>query len=173
MTSSFSLCSSLILCVICAFLAIQSTSNPLADVCAKTKDLAYCLTVLKDCSHQNLYNLTESVIHVAGAKAFATIAKIDILLNQKNDRDLELIYILCSNYYNEALTNLGNAELYLVSGQYEKLNNVANIIEQDGFNCQKAFELFSGFSSIIIKENDDFQKISNIVVAAANLCLLS
>ncbi|KAK6773264.1 hypothetical protein RDI58_028502 [Solanum bulbocastanum] len=31
-SSSFSLCSSLILFVICVFLAIQSTSNPLADV---------------------------------------------------------------------------------------------------------------------------------------------
>jgi len=172
MTSSFfSLCSSLILCVICVFLAIQIKSNPLDDVCAKSGGSAFCFTVLNDCSDQNLHDLTQSAINLVAANASAIGAKIEILLNQTDDQNLESTYILSSNYYHEAIRNLGNAQQYLFMGKYQNLYIAAIIIEVDAYNCQRAFELFFGNDSNILKENDNFQKFGSIVVSAASLLL--
>lgn len=168
-SSSFSLCSSLILCIICAFLTIQSTSNPLTDVCNKSKNLDFCLSVLNNYSHQNLHDLTESTINLAATNASSTGAKINLLQKQTNDSNLEAIYILCAIYYDWALSTLGNAQQYLNMGQYQNLNSAANIVGENAFNCEKAFEMTPGYVSTITKENDDIQKFGDIIAAAANL----
>ncbi|KAK6773266.1 hypothetical protein RDI58_028504 [Solanum bulbocastanum] len=170
-SSSFSLCSSLILCIVCAFLAIQTGSNPLADVCAKTGDLAFCLIVLNDFSHLNLHDLTQATINLAGANASAIGAKIEILLRRTENQTLESTYILCSNYYSEAIRKFYSAKQYMKMGQYENVYIAAIVIANDAYNCQRAFELYFGYDLIIAKENDNFEKISSIVVSAASLLL--
>lgn len=167
-SSSFSLCSSLILC---AFLAIQTTSNPLADVCAKTGDLAFCLVFLNDFSHLNLHDLTQTTINLAGANASAIGAEIEILLGQTVNQTLESTYILCSNYYSEAVRKFDDAKQYMKMGQYENVYTSAIVIADDAYNCQRAFELYFGYDIIIAKENYNFGKISSIVVSAASLLL--
>ncbi|KAK4726361.1 hypothetical protein R3W88_031278 [Solanum pinnatisectum] len=156
-STSFSLCSSLILIIVCAFLAIQSSSNPLNDVCTKFKNLDFCYSVLKDYSHQNLHDLTQSTISLATASASATNVKI-------NKRYITL----CATYYKWAISTLGNAQQYLDMGQYENLKTAANIVRENAFNCEMAFEMIPGYVSTITKENDDIQKFSDIIVVAAN-----
>lgn len=171
-STSFSLCSSLILSIVCAFLSIQSTSNPLNDVCTKSKNLDFCYSVLKDYSHQNLHDLTQSTINLATANASATNVKINVLQKQTSDPNLEAIYTLCATYYKWAISTLGNAQQYLDMGQYENLKTAANIVGENAFNCEMAFEMMPGFVSNITKENDDIQKFSDIIVVAANLFLI-
>ncbi|CAN4081509.1 unnamed protein product [Withania somnifera] len=168
-TSSSSIRSSMILCVVCAFLLIQSTSNPISNLCAKSKNPSFCLSVLNDYFHQNLNDLTETTINLAKTNASSTAVKINFLLNQTSDSNLEEIYNLCTTYYNGAIRALGNAQQFLDMGQYQNLNTVANLVVQDAFNCEVTFEVTPGYVSNITKENDDLQNLGAIVIAAANL----
>ncbi|KAK4374426.1 hypothetical protein RND71_005103 [Anisodus tanguticus] len=161
--------SSLLLCLVCSFLTNPSTSNPLADVCAKSKNPKFCLSVLYDYQSLNLHDLTETTINLAAANASATATKINLLLNQTSDPKLEVIYNLCTTNYNGAVRNLGNAEQFLNMGQYQNLNTAAIIVVKDAFNCEAAFEVTPGYVSTISKENDDLQNLAGIVVAAATL----
>ncbi|XP_009774444.1 pectinesterase inhibitor-like [Nicotiana sylvestris] len=166
--SSSSLRSTLILlCLIAAFFTSPSTSNPLSDVCAKSKNPGLCLKVLEGNSHQNPHDLTETAINLAAANASATAAKINMLFNQTNDQKLEEIYNLCTTYYSAVIRTLGNAEQFLNMGQYQNLNTAANLVGQDAFNCETAFEVTPGIVSTITKENDDLQFLGSIIVAAA------
>lgn len=173
MTSySFSLCSSLILSIIFAIFAIQSTSNPLNDVCTKSKNVDFCYSVLKDYSRQNLHDLTQSTINLATTNASATNVKINVLQKQTSDPNLEAIYTLCATYYKWAISSLGNAQQYLQMGQYDNLKTATNIVGENAFNCEKAFEMMPGYVSTITKENDDIQKFSEIIAVAADLFLI-
>ncbi|KAK4354610.1 hypothetical protein RND71_026804 [Anisodus tanguticus] len=170
-SSSSSLRLSLLLCFVCAFFTSPSTSNPLADLCAKSKNPKFCLSVLYDYQSLNLHVLTETTIKFAEANATATVSKISLLLNQTSDPKLEVIYNLCKTNYNGAVRNLVDAEQYLSIGQYQNLSTAAVIVGQNAFNCETAFNVTPGYFSNITKENDDLQNFSGILVASAELFL--
>lgn len=172
-SSSFSLCSSLILCIICAFLTIQSTSNPLIDLCTKSKYFYFCLSVLKDHSHQNLRVLTQLTINLATSNAFATKSKINLLQNQMKNPNVEAIYKLCANDYNRIVVILGNAQQYFNMDQWKNLITATNNVIEDAFNCETTFHKRKpGYVSNITKENEDLQKLGDIIVTAADLFLI-
>lgn len=162
--------SSLVLCLIISSLIAPSTSNPLSQVCIKSKNPRFCLEVFGLNPHRSPHELTQEALNLAVANASGTATKIDIFLDRNEDGNLKVIYSLCLNYYQAAVDVLKAAEEFLIQGQYSNVNTAGNIVEEDASNCENTFKKVPGnYVSTLTKDNENLGFLGSIVVAAADI----
>ncbi|KAF3633075.1 putative zinc finger A20 and AN1 domain-containing stress-associated protein 8-like isoform X2 [Capsicum annuum] len=172
-TSSSSFLSTLVLCLIVAFLMTPTTSNPLAKVCIKSKNPRFCLQVLGLNPHLSPYELTLEAINLAMASASGTTKKIHTFLDQTKDDNLKVIYNSCLNFYQSVIDTLTSTEEhFLKEGQYYGVNVAGNIAQLDSFQCETAFQSIIGYAyeSTLTKDNENLRIFGSIVVSAID-CL--
>ncbi|KAK4717799.1 hypothetical protein R3W88_016137 [Solanum pinnatisectum] len=171
-SSSSSLGTTLILCLIITSLITPSTSNYLSQMCIKSKSPRFCLQVFGLNPHRRPYELTREAINLAFSNASQTKTKIHAFLDQTNDDNLKTIYNLCLDYYQSAIDVLTHAEeYYLKEGQYSNVHAIGKSVQIASFYCEKGFQTIPGYaySSTLSKDNDNLENFGNIIVSAVNL----
>lgn len=171
-SSSFSFCSTLVLCLIVAFFVTPSTSNPLGKVCIKSKSPIFCLQVFGQNTYNSPYELTQDVLNLTLTNATETIKKIHTFMNRTEDKNLKDIYNYCLNFYQSTIDTLRSAkENYLKGGQYVYVINAGIAAEVNAFRCENEFQSKWGYSydSTLTKDNKNLSIFSSIVVSAADL----
>ncbi|MCD7450399.1 hypothetical protein HAX54_006032 [Datura stramonium] len=172
-TSSSSLGSTLVLCLIVAFFVTSSTSNPLSQVCIKSKNPRFCLQVFGLNPHRSPYELTQEAINLTLTNAFETMKKIRTFLDQTKDDNLKMIYASCLDYYQSATDALRRVEeyYYLKEGQYSSVNAIANYVQGAAFYCENKFQIIPGYIyvSTLTEDNESLDISGNIIVSAVDL----
>ncbi|MCD7449784.1 hypothetical protein HAX54_001521 [Datura stramonium] len=135
-----------------------STSNPLFQVCIKSKNPRFCLQVFGLNPHRSAYELTQEAINLALSNASETMKKIHTFLNQTKDGNLKDIYDACLDYYQSSADALRLSEEYhyLKEGQYNNVNAVGNFIQEAAFYCESEFQIIPGYIyvSTLTKDNE-------------------
>uniref|UniRef100_A0A3Q7ENI1 Pectinesterase inhibitor domain-containing protein n=1 Tax=Solanum lycopersicum TaxID=4081 RepID=A0A3Q7ENI1_SOLLC len=170
--SSFSIGSTLVLCIIFASLIALTTSNSLADLCIKCQSPRFCLQVFGLNPHRNPYQLTVEAIHLTFTNASDTTNKIHTFLDQTNDDNLKEIYNYCLNYYEASIDILSDAEEHLLrQGIYDTLSNIGAFVQEVGFSCEDRFQeiVDDSYVSTLTQNNNNMKNFGSIIIAAGNL----
>ncbi|XP_059298422.1 pectinesterase inhibitor-like [Lycium ferocissimum] len=171
-SSSSSLGSTLVLCLIVSSLMTPSTSNPLSQVCIKSKNPRFCLQVFGLNPHRSPYELTQEAIDLALKNASETTKKIHTFLDQTKNDNKKVIYYLCLNYYQSANDVLREAEeYYLKEGPYSNINAAGKLVQEASFHCENEFQKIVGYVDVstLTKDNENLGIFGSIIVAAADL----
>ncbi|MCD7449785.1 hypothetical protein HAX54_001522 [Datura stramonium] len=169
-SSSFS--STLVLCLVVVSLMTPSKSNPLADMCIKSKSPKFCLQVLGLNPHRSPYELTREAVNLALKTASKTTKKIHTFLNHTKDDILKGTYNYCLDYYQTSIDILSDVEEYLLKkGLYSYVNHVGYFVQEAGLHCEEKFQRIEDYvyDSTLTKNNKELRMFGSIIMAAADL----
>ncbi|KAK6123452.1 hypothetical protein DH2020_042804 [Rehmannia glutinosa] len=147
----------------------------LEDVCRQTHDQAFCLNVLgSDPRTQNadLVNLGLITIDLGSYSATGTKIKIHSLLLSEKDPLLKSRFVMCDEYYEDAIAYLRDAADYLKRGEYSDIAGFGGVAYNDAYECENAFKKPPGFKSPLTDENYRLEQFCEIITIIGNMLLV-
>ncbi|KAK6148388.1 hypothetical protein DH2020_019300 [Rehmannia glutinosa] len=149
-----------------------ASATLLEDVCRQTHDQPHCMNVLGSdprTHNADLYELGLITIDLGSYSATGTKVKIHTLLLSEKDPQLRTRFVMCDDYYEDAIDSLRDAVDYLKRGDYTEFNLDGGSAYADAIDCEDAFKAPPAYISPLTDENYRLKQFGEIITIIANM----
>ncbi|XP_031257675.1 pectinesterase inhibitor-like [Pistacia vera] len=146
------------------------TKGVINDICSKTQNLTFCLGVLNQApgaSTADLPGLAKITIDLATSNATETLQIIQSLVPKTTNTKLKEGYATCSEHYDNAIGDLGDARQHLKTGDPMGVNLSASASMDEAGDCNDELKGLPADPSVL-KGNQDLNNICSIILVIAN-----
>ncbi|OIT29484.1 hypothetical protein A4A49_64243, partial [Nicotiana attenuata] len=155
----------------CLLLVKRSKSDKISNICYKTQNPNFCKSTLGSVPSAKTATTTELeliTLNLTGVSVMATNNKIQALLSETTDPNLQALLTQCGYDYKDALINLEQATNYLNDKKFVELAFTSGCISNDGITCESSFQN-GGVNSPLTKENNELSLFANIIQVIAHI----
>lgn len=152
---------------------IFASENLISVICSKSINPPLCLKALKSdprSANANLRSLAQISIDLAQASAKETSTMVELLTKNATNRRLKAQYQTCTENYDDAISNLADANNFLKSGDFESLNVYASAVVTDADTCEDSFVESPGSVEPrqLKQANKKLEDFANIILVIAH-----
>ncbi|XP_010524649.1 PREDICTED: pectinesterase inhibitor 1-like [Tarenaya hassleriana] len=152
--------------------SIKISESEIQTICSKAKNPEFCQTFLKskpETVQADLPALAKLTVDSARKSASMTLAEIESLLQQASDPKSKEVYTSCSENYDSATTNLGDALKALVGGDPGTVNIKVSAAMTDADTCKRDLVGVSPDPSSVVKGIENLENVSSIALVISNM----
>ncbi|KAK3187740.1 hypothetical protein Dsin_027301 [Dipteronia sinensis] len=152
-------------------LHVQVSSGEINDICSMTLNPSYCVELLQSTpgtATTDLKGLAKIILDLAHSNTSKTLDQIHSLIPKTTDPILKESYQSCSEHYDNATSDLDEAESDFKQGDYFGMNIQASGALDEAGDCNDETEGLPADPSLR-KGNQDLKNICGIILVVANL----